>query len=276
MASQGTFGYIWSTFDAIKHIRNKPAQWAHVVPTSQFDQDVQTGTLPAISWLTTDPGDERSPSIERVRGRELDRGSYKRNHEISDVATHGDRIDLGRFRWLLRSHCASVPGPYNLGPRVPTIVISPYSRRHFIYHGRLDFRSIDLFIENTFKLRRMAQFKRVGDVSSIAPMLNMTQKPLDPVVLDTHTRVPQPPLKPRRATFHPAGSADRAAGPALAHFPTWLRLWWGTCRVATDPVRGNPLIGERMGLKVRFVRVYSCLCHTLDIKGRYAGLWKGL
>lgn len=75
---------------------------------------------------------------------------------------------------------------YSLGPRVPTIVISPYTIPHRVYHKRLDFRSIDLFIEDTFQLPHKANFKRTGDVTSLAGMLNYHQKPLPPVILPAH------------------------------------------------------------------------------------------
>ena len=48
----GTGGYIWSTFDAIKHIRYGP-DWKFVVPTEQFMSDAASGTLPTVSWIVT-------------------------------------------------------------------------------------------------------------------------------------------------------------------------------------------------------------------------------
>ena len=68
---------------------------------------------------------------------------------------------------------------------MPTIVISPYTIPHQIYHKRLDFRSIDMFVEDTFHLPHLANFDRAG-VTSLAPMLDLTQKPLPPVILQPH------------------------------------------------------------------------------------------
>ena len=69
---------------------------------------------------------------------------------------------------------------------MPAIVISPYTGAHTVYHKRLDFRSVDLFIENTFNLPHLTNFKRGRRVTSMAPMLNLNQQPLAPVVLQTH------------------------------------------------------------------------------------------
>src|SRR5205807_551640 len=45
-ANPGTSGYIWSTYDAVKHIR-QTSQWQqHVVNYSSFAQDAASGNLP--------------------------------------------------------------------------------------------------------------------------------------------------------------------------------------------------------------------------------------
>jgi phospholipase C len=182
----GTFGYIWSTFDAIKHIRNKPKQWSHVVTPGVFDQDVQNGTLPAISWLTSDLSTSDHPPASECAGENW---TVDRINEImksplwSSTAIVLMWDDFGGFY----DHVAPpYQGAYYLGPRVPAIVISPYTVAHKVYHKRLDFRSVDLFIEDTFHLPHKANFKRTGSVTSIAAMLNYQQTPLAPVVLQTH------------------------------------------------------------------------------------------
>jgi phospholipase C len=109
-------------------------------------------------------------------------------------------------------------GAYNLGPRVPTIVISPYTIAHQVYHKALDFRSVDLFIENTFHLPHLMSFKPSSHVDSISPMLNLTQNPLNPVILPTHScpaatshapKVTSPPTGSRSAGAN-VNDADRA------------------------------------------------------------------
>src|SRR5205814_2053771 len=48
----GQGGYIWSSFDAIKHIRYG-SDWKYVVPTQQFMSDAASGNLPTVSWIVT-------------------------------------------------------------------------------------------------------------------------------------------------------------------------------------------------------------------------------
>ena len=55
------------------------------------------------------------------------------------------------------------PSDYMLGPRVPAIVISPFSRAGGVIHKQYDFRSVDAFIENLFRLpHRMSYDRSVG------------------------------------------------------------------------------------------------------------------
>ncbi len=48
----GSGGYIWSVYNAVKHIRYGP-DWKFVVPTGQFMADAASGNLPTVSWVVT-------------------------------------------------------------------------------------------------------------------------------------------------------------------------------------------------------------------------------
>jgi phospholipase C len=58
---QGESGFLWSTFDAIKHIRYSPLWTTNIVPDTQFISDVQNGQLP--DWTS-----QRTSSWQRLRG----------------------------------------------------------------------------------------------------------------------------------------------------------------------------------------------------------------
>lgn len=186
---KGYFGYIWSTLDAIKHIRNS-SQWSSNVipPTSEtpgqesFDTDVTSGNLPAISFLVSDLKYSDHPPESICAGQSWD--VNKINEIMSNPSLWSNTViiltwdDFGGFYDHL-------PPPYlthyMLGPRVPAIVLSPYVRPHSIFHQRLDFRSIDTFIENQFDLPHVSPFNR--NENSIGMMLNPNQTPLPPLVM---------------------------------------------------------------------------------------------
>jgi phospholipase C len=181
----GQTGYVWSSFDAIRHIRYS-SQWAtNVVPPTQFDADVIAGTLPAISWLIPPFEMSEHPPTSECQGENW---TVDRINAIMASPLWSSTIifltwdDFGGFY----DHVAPPHNnPFMLGPRVPMLVISPYSRTPLIYHGTMDFRSVLEFVEDTFNLPHLAPYYRRA--ASIAPMLNFAQTPLAPVVLRDQT-----------------------------------------------------------------------------------------
>jgi phospholipase C len=82
-----------------------------------------------------------------------------------------------------------VPPPdvdkYGYGPRVPAIVISPYSRAGKICHTTFDFTSPLKLIETKFGLQSLTA--RDGKSNDMLDCFNFKQKPLKPVVIDRDT-----------------------------------------------------------------------------------------
>jgi hypothetical protein len=68
----------------------------------------------------------------------------------------------------------------SLGPRVPTLIISPFARRG-IDHHTMDFDSILKFIESDFHLSPLTNRDR--NATSLLTSLNFSQRPLRPLVL---------------------------------------------------------------------------------------------
>ncbi len=88
---------------------------------------------------------------------------------------------------------------YELGPRVPLLVISPYAKPHYVSHQTYDFRSVMKFVEHTFHLPHKMKFDR--SVAGIGNMLNLSQKPLSRTLL--RTRSCPSAAKKARATMLP-------------------------------------------------------------------------
>ena len=185
----GTFGYLWNTLDAFRHVRYS-RQWGTNVSGPQgFYRDVRTNKLPAISWVTPNlQGSDHPP--ESICAGENWTVEHINAIVKSSLWSHTVIIltwdDFGGFY----DH---VPPPsetpyvygHRLGPRVPLLVISPWSRPHLIYSKELDFRSIIKFVENQFHLPHLAHFDR--HVKSVSAMLDTSQSPLPPLRLHTRT-----------------------------------------------------------------------------------------
>jgi hypothetical protein len=68
---------------------------------------------------------------------------------------------------------------------VPTIVLSPYARHHFIDHNQLEFDSILRFVEDDFHLPALTDWDR--HAPSMLSSFDFRQKPLSPMVLRPRT-----------------------------------------------------------------------------------------
>jgi len=178
-------GYVWSAFDAIRHIRYSNVWKTNVVPETSFTTDVKTGKLPAVTWLVTSEDQSEHPpysmcvgenwSVEQINA--VARSKYWKNTLI--ILTWDD---FGGFY----DHVAPpVRDAISLGPRVPTVMISAFARPHYVDHHVLEFDSILHFIEADFSLPSLTRRDRTAP--SITTSLNLSQRPLSPLVLKTRT-----------------------------------------------------------------------------------------
>ena len=196
---QGAFGYIWSTLDAIKQIRNKPKQWRNVVPPGQFDTDVQFGKSACNLMAGVRPQDQRAPANERVCGAGLDGRPHQSrscNRRYGAARPSSLRGTISVASTIMSHHRTS--RCIALGPRVPTIVISPYSRARTIAHAvRLSLnRQVCRRAVRTASSSYL-QSKR----QSLSSMLDTSQAPLSPVVLKPQTcPAASAAIRPTKAT----------------------------------------------------------------------------
>jgi phospholipase C len=174
-------GYIWDSFDAIRHIRYSSLWPRADYPDTRFAADARAGRLPQVSWLVTGMEESEHPPYSMCVGeswtvRQINAVMQGKDWKSTLIILTWD--DFGGFY----DH---VPPPrlnyLSLGPRVPTIIISPYSRAHVVDHHRMEFNSILKFIEQDFRLPAL----RAGDrnASSLRSSLNFRQKPLAPLSL---------------------------------------------------------------------------------------------
>jgi phospholipase C len=179
--SSSQSGYIWSSFDAIRHIRYSNLWKTNVPSDTQFTKDVRTGKLPAVSWLVTNATLSEHPPFSMCLGENwtvsqmnaIMRSKYWKSTLI--VLTWDD---FGGFY----DH---VPPPSldytSLGPRVPTLIISPYARPAFVDHHTMEFDSILKFIEQDYRLPALTARDR--HAASLLTSLDMKQRRLSPMVL---------------------------------------------------------------------------------------------
>ncbi|MDQ2742371.1 MAG: hypothetical protein M3Z66_08755 [Chloroflexota bacterium] len=173
-------GYIWSALDAIRHIRYSPLWQSNVPSDASFIKDIGAGTLPAVSWLVTSEELSEHPPYSMCLGENwtVDQiNAVMKSKEWASTLIVLTWDDFGGFY----DHVAPpVYDRISLGPRVPTIIISPYARPHYIDHHLLEFDSILKFIEQDFNLPALTHRDRTAP--SLLSSLDFKQRPLAPML----------------------------------------------------------------------------------------------
>jgi phospholipase C len=143
----------WNAFDAIKHLWQRPDFSTHVIfPSSQVLTDIAGGNLADVTWVTPadvssdHPGwsDGSGPSWVASVVNAVGKSQY-----WNDTAIFIVWDDWGGWYDHVKP---PVFDSYELGFRVPLIVISPYARAGYVSHTQYEFGSILKFVERTYGL----------------------------------------------------------------------------------------------------------------------------
>lgn len=166
----------------IPHVRYGP-MWEKVVSWQRFVPDVEAGDLPSVSWLvppadlSDHPGYGAMCAGENWTGQQLN--AIMRSPEWKHTAVVLTWDDFGGYY----DH---VPPPhvdiYGYGPRVPAIVISPWSRPGAIWSETADFSSVLRFIETVFDLPALTE--RDANANDLLSTFDFEQRPNPPLVLE--------------------------------------------------------------------------------------------
>ena len=175
---QGQDGYVWSTLDAIKHIRFGPLWNQKVVSQTAFEDDARQGKLPAVSWLVTGLESEHPPystcAGENWTVKQLNALMEGTDWPSTVVFLTWD--DFGGFY----DH---VPPPHGLGIRVPLLIISPYVRKGLVSHTQYEFSSFLAFVEKRYHLQPLTD--RDSKANDMLDSFDFAQPPLPGLVLNT-------------------------------------------------------------------------------------------
>ncbi|HEY6270845.1 MAG TPA: alkaline phosphatase family protein [Terriglobales bacterium] len=146
---------LWNPLPGFKTVRENPAIMAHLVGQAEYFADLRQGTLPQVSWLIPRFNDSEHPPGWMAP---VSQGMWyvtKLINALMDSPYWKDSVvfltwdDYGGFY----DH---VPPPvvdaFGYGPRVPTLVISPFAKPGYISHQTYDFTSMLKFIEGRFGL----------------------------------------------------------------------------------------------------------------------------
>jgi phospholipase C len=178
---------LWNPLPGFRQFQQDPKLMAHLVHTDEFYADLKNGSLPEVSWLVPTPVDSEHPP------QDVKTGMWYVTQLINAV--------MQSPYW---EHCAVIlvwddyggfydhvppyqTDRYGFGPRVPALIISPYSKEGVVNHTRFDFTSPLKLIETRFGLKPLTD--RDADSNNMLDCFDFGQKPLDPIVITPETRL---------------------------------------------------------------------------------------
>jgi phospholipase C len=151
----GGSNYVWSMFDAVKPIWNRADYDAHVVPYTQFEQDIDGGTLPNVVWLVDQDTSSGHPPFSMCasdtwathHANDIINSAYWKHAAViitwDDFGGWADHVPPPQQYGCDPTH------PYGLGFRVPAILISPWVKPG-VFHGVTEQASVVRLIEELF------------------------------------------------------------------------------------------------------------------------------
>jgi phospholipase C len=178
--------HLWNPLAGFKSFMSNEELRSHLVSSDQYFRDLRDGTLPAVAWIVPNFEESEHPPSDVQVGmwyvtdlvNALMKSPYWQNTAL--VLTWDD---YGGFF----DHVAPPQvDQYGLGPRVPTIIISPYAHVNSIDHTPYEFCSVLHFIEDRFKLPPLTA--RDQQANNLGMSLDLGQKPLAPFVISTPLR----------------------------------------------------------------------------------------
>jgi phospholipase C len=169
---------------------DNPALFGKIADLSEYYRDLKAGTLPSVAYVVSAGSSENPPSrvqagetLVRDMTSELARSQY-----WSKSAFMLTYDGWGGFY----DHVAPPKvDQYGYGFRVPTLLMSAYSRRGHIEHTQLDYTSVLKFVEDNWSLAPLGE--RDAKSASLAGAFDFGAPPRAPELVGTASPASTPP-----------------------------------------------------------------------------------
>ncbi|MCW2700471.1 MAG: hypothetical protein JWQ45_2006 [Blastococcus sp.] len=190
-----------------------PALNSHIVDMSEYHQDLQDGTLPAVGFMVPSGASEHPPGSIQA-GQDFVRS-------LVDGLMTSSSWDTSAFMWTYDDWGGwydHVKPPsvdeYGYGFRSPGLLVSPYARKGHVDHTTLDFTSQLKFIENNWKVDSLAT--RDANANDITSAFDFSSPPRETTLLGTSREPTAPHSNPSNVVYLSYGLAVLALALVLA------------------------------------------------------------
>lgn len=165
---------IWAPLLNIDRFIDNPKLSSHIVDLSQYYEDLENGTLPAVSYIAPSGASEHPPGSISSGARAVRTliNALSRSSAWPSSAFLLTYDDWGGWYDHVAPPQVDADG---YGFRVPALLISPFSRQGVINHTQLDFTSILRFIEDNYHLAPLAT--RDATANSLASAFDFDAAP---------------------------------------------------------------------------------------------------
>ncbi|MEX0833155.1 MAG: alkaline phosphatase family protein [Actinomycetota bacterium] len=171
-------GYIWSAYDAIRHIRETDQWEKRLFPVDQLVSDIEENRLPPVTWVTPRFLYSDHPDVNLCDGENWSTqviNSIMESDMWKDTAIFITWDDWGGFY----DHVAPKQiDRFGLGFRAPLMVISPYAKKGFIDHEPGEFSSVLRFVEDNWGLGQLTGRDR--EANNLTQHFDFSQEPREP------------------------------------------------------------------------------------------------
>jgi phospholipase C len=179
-ATPAQSGYIWSSYDAIRHIRETNQWHLHVKPVDNLISDIERDRLPPVTWVTPRFADSDHPDKPNNLCTGENWSTKVINAIMQSPMWKNTAIFLTWDDWGgIYDHVAPPQvDAFGLGFRVPLLVISPYAKAGTVDHRLGEFSSMLRFVENNWSLKTLT--KRDEQANDLSYDFDFGRKPLAP------------------------------------------------------------------------------------------------
>lgn len=184
---------LWHAFDSIRHVRYGPDYAYVITPPQQVLKDIRSGNLANVSWvIPANRWSDHANSIATTKGptwvaaivNDIGESRYWKNTAIFIVWDDwGGWYD--HVKPPIRNH-------YELGFRVPLVIVSPYARSGYVSKVQHEFGSLLVFTEKTFGIPKGSLHASDRGADDLMDAFDFTQKPR------VFKHIESPPFDPGR------------------------------------------------------------------------------
>lgn len=192
---------VWNPLLAYDRYLDDPELFGHIVDLSEYYQDLNNNTLPAVAYIVPSGASEHPPGSIQAGERSV--------RTLINALTRSSSWNSSAFMWSYDDwggwydHVAPPQvDKYGYGFRAPALLVSPYARQGFIDHTQLDFTSELKFIEENWGVAPLAG--RDAAALSLTSAFDFSSPPRAPAFVSGDVDPSPRPPDPNRFVIYAA------------------------------------------------------------------------